>query len=159
MIFVTVGTQLSFDRLIVAVDAWSRDNPGEEVFSQIGPGTFKPKYGKFEEFLQPDKANELFQRADLIVAHAGMGSILTALKYRKPILVLPRRASLWEHRNEHQLATAKWLGSKPGVFVANDAADVAAILTNRSTLKAGESISDFAEPTFANRLKGFIDAN
>jgi UDP-N-acetylglucosamine transferase subunit ALG13 len=159
MIFVTVGTQLAFDRLISAVDAWAANNPHEEVFYQIGPGTFKPQHGKFADFLQPDKANELFRNADLIVAHAGMGSILTALKYRKPILVLARRAALGEHRNEHQLATAKWLGKKPGIFVANDATDVAAILSTRSTLKAGESISDFAAPAFTSRLQSVVDAS
>lgn len=158
VIFVTVGTQLSFDRLISSVDAWARDNPQEKVFTQIGPGEFKPKHCEFADFLPPDKANELFRSADLIVAHAGMGSILTALKYRKPILVMPRQASLGEHRNEHQLATAKWLGKKAGVFVVYEAANIAAILSTRSTLKAGDSISEFAEPVFIDRLRSVIDA-
>lgn len=158
MIFVTVGTQLSFDRLISAVDAWASVNTHEEVFYQTGPGTFKPQHGKYADFLPPDKANQLFNSADLIVAHAGMGSILTALKYRKPILVLARRAALGEHRNEHQLATAKWLGTKAGVFTAIDEADVATILSTRCKLKAGEAISDFAEAAFTDRLRNFINA-
>lgn len=157
MIFVTVGTQLAFDRLIAAVDTWAGANLHEKVFCQIGPGEYRPQYCEFSDFVPPDKATELFRSADLIVAHAGMGSILTALKYRKPILVMPRKASMGEHRNEHQLATAKWLGEKPGVFVANDAKDIASILTTRSTLKAGGSISDFADPVFTDRIRCFID--
>ncbi len=157
MIFVTVGTQLAFDRLIKAVDTWAGQNPSETVFIQIGPGEYKPKHCEFADFVPPDKANELFKNADLIVSHAGMGSILTALKYRKPILVLARKASLGEHRNEHQLATAKWLGKKPGVFVAGSDDDIAGILSNRSGLKSGEGISEFAEPAFTARLKAYID--
>lgn len=159
MIFVTVGTQLAFDRLISAVDAWAMDNPLEQVFAQIGPGEFRPKFCEFAKFLPPDKSNDMFRSADLIVAHAGMGSILTALKYRKPILVMPRKASLGEHRNEHQLATAKWLGKKAGVFVVNDEADIAAILSSRSTLQAGDSISEFADIAFTNRLRSVVDAS
>lgn len=158
MIFVTVGTQLAFDRLIEAVDVWAGNNPGETVFAQIGPGDYKPKNCTFADFVPPDKANDLIRNADLIISHAGMGSILTALKYQKPILVLPRKASLGEHRNEHQLATAKWLGRKPGVFVADEANDIATILGSRSQLKSGDGISEYAEPAFTQRLSSFIDA-
>ena len=158
MIFVTVGTQLAFDRLIQAVDAWAGQHPAEKVFAQIGPGSYQPKHCEFADFVPPDRANALFRDADLIVSHAGMGSILTALRYRKPILVLPRKASMGEHRNEHQLATAKWLGKKPGVFVADAAENIAAILSARSDLKSGEGISEYADPAFTARLKSCIDA-
>lgn len=157
MIFVTVGTQLPFDRLISAVDAWAQRNPAERVFAQIGPGQYKPASCEFADFVPPDRANLLFQEADLIVSHAGMGSILTALKYRKPILIMPRKASLGEHRNEHQLATAKWLGNKPGIFVAHEALDIPSILSDRSSLKASDGISQFAGAQFTDKLRHFID--
>lgn len=157
MIFVTVGTQLAFDRLIASVDAWAEKNPDVEIFAQIGPGAFSPKNFKFKSFVSPSEANGLFRAADLVVSHAGMGSILTALKYKKPILVMPRKASLGEHRNEHQLATAKWLGNKAGISVANEAEDVCRILSERTLLRAGEGISDFASPDFTARLRGYID--
>ena len=117
MIFVTVGTQLPFDRLINAVDTWASRNPDIEIIAQIGPTDIQPINMQYSSFLSPDKADEYFVQASLIVSHAGMGSILTALKYRKPILILPRRASLSEHRNDHQMATAKWLCNKPGITV------------------------------------------
>ena len=120
MIFVTVGTQLPFDRLIAAIDKWSIKNPMVKIFAQIGPTDKQPEHIEFYDFVTPDKADELFMKSRLIVAHAGMGSILTALKYRKPMLIMPRQASLGEHRNDHQLATAKWLGGTPGITVAWD---------------------------------------
>lgn len=59
--------------------------------------------------------------ADVIVAHAGMGSILTALSMGKPIIVMPRRAIWQEHRNDHQMASAGKLRATAGLTVADDA--------------------------------------
>lgn len=159
MIFVTVGTQLSFDRLIVAIDQWAANNPSEKVFAQIGPAKYTPQHIEYSDFVAPNKADELFRQASLIVSHAGMGSILTALKYRKPILIMPRHANLGEHRNDHQLATAKWLGSTPGVIVAKDENEVSDLLNNRQKLNSGSAISDFASPDLIRHLKEFIHSN
>jgi len=49
-----------------------------------------------------------------------VGSILTARDLRKPIVVLPRRAHLGEHRNDHQWATVKHLSQDVGIVVAED---------------------------------------
>jgi len=159
VIFVTVGTQLSFDRLITAVDKWSVNNPSDKVFAQVGPTDYAPKHIEFADFVAPDVADGLFKQASLIVSHAGMGSILTALKYKKPILIMPRRASLGEHRNDHQLATAKWLGSTPGITVAKDESEIEILLNNRNTLNGGGGISDFASPDLVKRLQEYILAN
>jgi len=106
MIFVTVGNMDPFDRLIRAVDQWIDENPGrDEIFAQIGNGTYEPKGCKFVRFLDPNEYRQTFERARLIVSHAGMGTIITALELQKPILLMPKRASLGEQRNEHQLAT------------------------------------------------------
>lgn len=158
MIFVTVGTQLSFDRLIAAVDDWAGHHPEIEVVAQVGPTELQPRHMKFSSFLSPDKADNYFARASLIVSHAGMGSILTALKYQKPILIMPRRASLAEHRNEHQMATAKWFSNKPGITVAWETIDLAQKLDFRDGLSAGEEISDDASPELIVRLKSYFSS-
>ena len=53
MIFVTVGTQLAFDRLVQAVDAWVGNNPGERAYAQIGPATFQPYNMESTDFVRP----------------------------------------------------------------------------------------------------------
>lgn len=156
MIFVTVGTQLAFDRLIRAVDGWAGRHAGHEFFAQIGPGDYKPAHMAHADFVAPARVDEFMQRADLIVSHAGMGSILTALRYQTPILVMPRQAALGEHRNEHQRATARWLGSKPGVFVAWDETELVQRLDARAELTRGVPIPPFAEGPLVERLAGFI---
>lgn len=144
MIFITVGTQLPFDRMVKALDQWSK-NTSEEVFSQIGHSTYKPQNMRFEPFVSPVKAEEFFKQSSIIIAHAGMGSILTALKYQKPIVVMPRKASLGEHRNEHQTATANWVKGLNGVYVANDEVELVEIISNLSILQAVDEISPFAQ--------------
>lgn len=158
MILVTVGTQLAFDRLVIAADRWLAGHPGVTAFAQIGPAAFRPANMAFGDFVPPDRADALFREAELIVSHAGMGSILTALKYRKPIVIMPRRAALGEHRNDHQLATAKWLGSRPGVKVAWEAGDLGPLLDARAGLQAGGGIADAASPELIARLRDFIDS-
>ena len=156
MIFVTVGTQLPFERLVLAMDEWAKRNSSEEVFAQTGPDPSTYLNLSCEEFVMPDRADELFRSAELIVSHAGMGSILTAQKYRKPIIIVPRKASLGEHRNEHQRATAKWLGDRPGVSVAWEVEELIELLDRRGELAAGDGISEYASPELLKRLGDFI---
>jgi UDP-N-acetylglucosamine transferase subunit ALG13 len=156
MIFVTVGTQLAFDRLVGTVDAWCGHHSSVPVFAQIGPTKLKVEHMEHEEFVTPEKANRLFLGASLIIAHAGMGSILTALKYRKPILIMPRKASLGEHRNDHQFATAKWLAGRQGVHVIWNENELPAFLDSHLSFQKGVEISDYASPELILNLEDFI---
>ena len=72
------------------------------------------------EFLPPDEFNKLFSKARLIVAYAGMGTIISAMRQHKPIIIFPRIAAWGEHRNEHQLATAQKMKELGYVYVATD---------------------------------------
>ncbi|MDP3559232.1 MAG: glycosyltransferase [Legionellaceae bacterium] len=119
MIFVTVGEQLPFDRLISAVDDWASDS-GEEVFAQIGNSQLKPNIIQYKKHLDPIEFKRAFLAADVIIAHAGMGTIITALELGKPLLVMPRQACFGEHRNDHQLATAKRFLKQGYISVAFD---------------------------------------
>lgn len=158
MIFVTVGTQLPFDRLIDAVALWCKDHPETEVFAQVGPGRVEGRPFRCEPFVSPSEVDKLMQGASVVVSHAGMGSILTALRYRRPIIIMPRKADLAEHRNDHQLATARWMSSRPGVSVAWDAGELRALLDRRGELVAGPELADTAEGTLVARVRDYIRA-
>jgi UDP-N-acetylglucosamine transferase subunit ALG13 len=118
MIFVTVGTQGRFDRLVRAVDEWAGGRGRTDVFAQIGPSDICPKHIPAKQFIDPAEFRYHVDSANLVVAHAGMGSIITALELGKPIMVMPRRASLGEHRNDHQVATAKRFAEQGRIIVA-----------------------------------------
>jgi len=121
MIFVTVGTQFSFDRLIKGVDSWLETNQSVEVVAQIGHSAYLPKRIKFYDFIDAKEFDEKFKEAELIVSHAGTGTILKAIDYRKRIIIMPRRSKLGEHRNDHQIDGSKYCGSIDGIeFVYTD---------------------------------------
>jgi UDP-N-acetylglucosamine transferase subunit ALG13 len=156
LIFVTVGTQLPFDRMVSAVDAWARANPSVPIFAQTGGSALSDLTIEHSDFVSPAEAKRLIIASQLIVAHAGMGSILTALRHGKPILIMPRKAALGEHRNDHQMATAKWLESRSGIFVAWDEASLRRKLDERSSLISGEHIAEYASPELLERIRQFI---
>lgn len=124
MIFVTIGTQLPFDRLIKAVDDIAFRHPELAFYAQIGQGSYKPKNMEFSRFLSSAEFESKVNNCDYIVAHAGMGSVLTALKYRKPLIAIPRESKLGEHRNDHQLATASQLKAYEGMYITSDIVDL-----------------------------------
>lgn len=134
MIFVTVGEQLPFDRLINAVDTWAFDS-GQEVYAQIGNSQLVPNTIKYKQHLDPVEFQRAFLAADVIIAHAGMGTIITALELEKPLLVMPRQANLGEHRNDHQFATAKRFLEQGYISVAFDVPELIKKLGSLSELK------------------------
>ena len=139
MIFVTVGTQLPFARLIDAMDAHAAHTE-EAVIAQAGPEPGDWPHLEARAHLAPAEFDALFEAARVVVGHAGMGTILSARRYGRPLVVLPRRHALGEHRNDHQLATAQQVANLPGVYVAWQAADLSPLLA-RELAPAGETRS------------------
>jgi UDP-N-acetylglucosamine transferase subunit ALG13 len=149
VIFLTVGTQLPFDRLVRALDSWAGTRGYNAIFGQIadpGPGGYRPAHFPFTADVPPAEFQQRCRDATLIVAHAGMGSLISAMTFGKPILVMPRRGHLGEHRNDHQFATAERLGNRPGVSVALDEAELGARL---DALLAGGGPTGASLPPFA----------
>jgi UDP-N-acetylglucosamine transferase subunit ALG13 len=158
VIFVTVGTQLPFDRMIRAVDAWAGATGRSDVFAQIGPGDYRPRHIEHAAFISPEECRARMLAAGAIVAHAGMGTILSALEFGKPLLVMPRKAALGEHRNDHQVATAERLAALGRVSVALDEDALQARLSELDALHARDPISPYASPRLIHALSSFIAA-
>jgi UDP-N-acetylglucosamine transferase subunit ALG13 len=156
MIFVTVGTDLPFDRLVKVVDQWAGETGRSDVFAQIGEGGWRPRHIAHAEFLQPPEFRARFLAADLIISHAGMGTILTALQNGKPVLVMPKLASLREHRNEHQTATARHMMARGGVSVAFDDNELRVMLGRINKLVVPVPIGDHADDGLIRGIKDFI---
>lgn len=156
MIFVTVGAQMAFDRLVRAVDQWAEVRKRMDVFAQIGPADYIPQHIEFEHFIDPPEFRRRVSEADAIVAHAGMGSIITALELGKPIIVMPRRGDLKETRNDHQVATAKRFLAQGRIAVAFDEAELLQKLDQIEAIRGGQRISTEASPDLISTLKAFL---
>ncbi|MCH5245066.1 MAG: glycosyl transferase family 28 [Muribaculaceae bacterium] len=155
MIFVTVGTQAPFDRLIEAIDSIA-PSINEKIIAQTLKGKYIPRHIEVVDFVSPDVFAEYFNNASVVVSHAGMGTIISALTSCKPLIIFPRKAALEEHRNEHQAATARRLGELQLVNVATDASSLAAFLHNRDRLIIPDRIGLQASPALIDSIAAFI---
>ena len=99
MIFVTVGTTLWFDELIVAVDRFVENRQIQEhVVCQIGNGKYSPKnceYFRFEKSI-----DTWINRASLVICHGGTGTVLQLITMRKPFFAVAN--SLGAHGHQSQ---------------------------------------------------------
>ncbi|KQN36511.1 hypothetical protein ASG37_12970 [Sphingomonas sp. Leaf407] len=156
MILLSVGTQLPFDRLVRAVDDWALAAARDDVVGQIGPSSYRPQTIRAFDFLDHGRFRALQADCSLMVSHAGMGSIITAMELGKPIILLARDHRLGEHRNAHQTSTIRHFAQLPGVYAARDTAEVVALLDRADTLLARPSASTSAPPEFTERLAHWL---
>ncbi len=163
MIFLTIGTHEPFDRLVRAVDDWYGAAPrGMPLFGQItapGPDGYRPRNFEWVARLDPVAYADRMAAADLIVSHAGMGSIITALHLGKPIVIMPRRGHLNETRNDHQFTTVKMLGDRPGITVAQDETVLGPAMDRALAALSGPGagrIPALADPGFTDALRAFL---
>lgn len=152
MIFVAVGTQFPFDRLIRYVDEWVGRQQLEGM-AQIAGGEYQPQHLCWERFMGTEDFNRYLQQADLIISHAGMGNIITALENHKPIIVMNRQHALGEHRNDHQLDGLAWMGKLPGVYTAQTREALFELLESQHDLQPAHTAIDSRRQT----LVDFID--
>jgi UDP-N-acetylglucosamine transferase subunit ALG13 len=158
VIFVTVGSQMPFDRMIQAVDTWAGEAGRTDVVAQIGETDLRPRNIEWFERVGPAEFEQRCTDADLLIAHAGMGSILTALENGTPVLVMPRRGALRETRNDHQVATAAALSAQGRVMVAMDEVELVAALHNLGPLEASPTISAHATDELLAAVGDFVAA-
>ena len=154
MIFVTAGTQAPFDRFVRIIDEIAADMD-EEIVVQAFKDRYTPQHVKMLDFLPPDEYAQLFSRARLIVAHAGMGTIISAMEQHKPVIVMPRIAAMGEHRNEHQMATARQMERMRYAYVAYDA-DTLRLLVTDPHLTPLHDLPPQVSPQLINSLRHFI---
>lgn len=157
MIFVTVGTQVHFDRLIQTVDKWAGLRGRSDVFAQAGPSRYRPKHIQTRRFIDPLEFRRRVESATAVIAHAGMGSIITALEFRKRIIVMPRQAKLGEQRNDHQIATAKRFAEQGRIIVAFNEQELLEKLDQLDIFRETEGVSTHASPCLIAAVRAFIE--
>jgi UDP-N-acetylglucosamine transferase subunit ALG13 len=157
-IFIATGTQLAFDRLIKGVDAWAADHPEAKIFAQVGPSGYKPAHMESQGYIAPQVFERRSTEADLIIAHAGTGTIFTALEKRKPIIVMPRLHKYGEHRNDHQVATVERFKQIAGVNVAHDEDELRRLLDDFDGLsRPNAALDPHARPELLEALSAYIN--
>jgi beta-1,4-N-acetylglucosaminyltransferase len=125
MIFLTVGTQFPFDRLVRSVDEIiGQSGVEEEVFAQISDSSYRPQNFEAVSSLNKHLFDKYIREASGIISHAGVGTITVALEASKPLLVMPRLKHYGEVVSDHQVALAKRFELLGHVLVAYEAEEL-----------------------------------
>jgi len=158
VIFVTAGTQEPFDRLLQVIDVIAADLKDTTFIVQALQAKYVPKNIKVLHLIPHAEFKQHMDDAKLIISHAGMGTIITALEKRKPIIVIPRLLKYHEHRNEHQLATAKKMDELGYVDVAYDEDELIAKVKDMwpDKLQSRNAIGNIASETLIKSITDFI---
>ncbi len=119
MIFVVTGTtDRPFNRLILIVNELvSSGYITDEVIVQSGAFSGDAPSLTLIPYIDKEQFDTYFQEASLVIAHAGMGVIFTALNMNKPIMLIPRRRERGENVDNHQVETTIAIRQKIGVGV------------------------------------------
>ena len=107
LIFVTVGTHgQAFSRMLRGVEQLPEQ---AEIVIQYGQGEAPSGVRHAAAFMPFGEMEEYFGTADLVVTHAGVGSILCARRAGHRPIVVPRYRELGEHVDDHQVELTRAL--------------------------------------------------
>lgn len=154
MIFATVGTQLPFPRLLKALDDLALELD-DEIIAQTGDPAATSENLQLHAKLTPQEFSRFFQAARVVVAHAGIGTILSARRWGKPLILLPRRFALGEHRNDHQVATARQVERLKGIHVAWEETELRSLL-GATDLDCADDTPSASHRQLTDNLRAFI---
>jgi UDP-N-acetylglucosamine transferase subunit ALG13 len=126
VIFVTLGTQVfQFDRLLRALDAMPGDEP---LVVQCRRAAVRPRRAEWHDYLSYEDLLARLREARVVVCHAGVGSVLTALEQGRRPVVVPRLHAFGEAVDDHQLPFARRLAAAGHVTLVEDVGGLAAAL-------------------------------
>jgi len=130
MIYVTVGTAIGggeFDRLVKKIDDIA-PNIGEDIIVQVGASKYIPKNVRWFNYVSYDESLEYFKKARLVIGHCGSGTMINALSFGVPLIVIPRRFKFAEHSDDHQVEIAKFLEQNRLAAVVYDIEDLEIVI-------------------------------
>jgi len=158
MIFVTVGSQLPFDRMIEAVDEVAPLLQGKQIIAQVFGMKYQPKNIQTLDYIHPKDFKNYVDSAELIISHAGTGTILSVAQMQKPLIVFPRLGKLKETRNNHQIDTCVRLEQITNLQVAYNKEQLAEKirLYLAGKLPIMEKVPAHASTQMLDSIKNFI---
>lgn len=109
-ILICVGaSEFGLDRLLKYVDELCEEKvlDGNRIVAQTGCSKYKPIYYKSFKLIDRDDFIKYVDKSDVMISHAGTGSVTPALKKGKKVIVFPRLKDYGEHIDNHQLELAE----------------------------------------------------
>jgi UDP-N-acetylglucosamine transferase subunit ALG13 len=141
-VFVTLGTQRDwrFRRLVDRVLDVLPD--GAEVVWQTGATDVSDLGLAASALMSDEEFHAAVEAADVVISHAGVGTLLTCLSVGKVPVLVPRLARFGEHVDDHQRQIAA-LAAQRGLAVAAEADELTVDhLTRAASLQAVRTHAD-----------------
>ena len=106
MILATVGcSNYKFDRLFEIIDNLCAKKiiDGDQLVAQTGNIDYAIRNYNHFAFTTNDQMASFIDQADVVICHAGTGTVIGALEKGKKVIIFPRLKKYNEHLNDHQL--------------------------------------------------------
>lgn len=156
MIFVTLGTSdYPFTRLLKQIDDLIENNIVKNITVQCGNEDYQPKNFTIIKNLDKKEFNEYLKKAEVVITHGGVGTIIDCIKMEKKVIAFPRKAEYGEAKNDHQEQIINNL-KNTGSILTGEINDLAKLLEEVKTLKKIKLKSN--NDNFNNQLCEIIDA-
>jgi len=155
LIFITVGTARDFSRLIKKVDEIA-NRLNDKIIMQKGETKYVPKNCYYFDYTDRNEFENYIKKANIVITHAGAGTIIDCLKNKKPTIIVPRRKKYNEHRNDHQMDIARELEREGKLLVCYDVKNLESKIEEIKRLRF-EAMGD-KEPKIKNILLNFIES-
>lgn len=147
-VFVILGSQkFQFNRLLTEIDKLA-ENKEYFIFAQIGYSDYQPKNFSFVRFLEHSKFKKNILDADLVITHAGSGSILSSLKLGKKIIAFSRDPKFNEHVDDHQRELLDYFCNQKYILGSYYPSDLFSLINE---------LPDFEFKQYEPNTKQFID--
>lgn len=158
MILVLLGTfTIEFKRPLIEIERLCKEGKlKEQVIVQNGHTSFQSEYLDIRPFMAPHELEELYQQADIIITHAGTGSIVRGVKLGKKVIAIPRLSSKGEHVDDHQLEILKQFSDMGYVLPWNENDNLEILLERIEQFFPKKYVSN--KITIINYLKDYIDS-
>lgn len=144
MILVLVGTfKADFSRPIKAIEKTILEGAiTDEIIIQAGHTSYESSHMTIRKFIESDELNELYDNAEIIVTHAGVGSILKGVEKGKKMIAVPRLHKYHEHVDNHQLDILEEFANQNYLIAWNENDNFARLLAQAKNFNPSPYISN-----------------
>lgn len=134
-ILVTVGSS-PFESLIRAVDSAAQSLNEYNFTFQISDGAYKPRHGRYFPFTK--EFTNYIDEADIIITHAGAGTVFELLEKQKKCIIVPN----YERIDKHQSDLTTYVEKKQLALTCHKLDEISAYISKVNTFTAKKYIKE-----------------
>ncbi|MBO4293431.1 MAG: exopolysaccharide biosynthesis protein [Clostridia bacterium] len=159
MVLVMLGTQNnSFHRLLEEVEKCINNGIiDDEVIVQAGGTKYSSDKMLVLSLITNEELTKYIERANYVICHGGVGSIVSSIKAGKKVIVVPRYEKYGEHVNDHQVQIVESFTEQGFIYGIKDVSELGNAISKISNFEPNKFVSN--TESFINIITDFIDNN